>query len=455
MRRARELRPAKPAAHRRAGVVRRRRRAARGPGPRRPRDGRGAPGRPRIGRHRLLDDQQPGGGRRRARHRQDRRQAHLRHLRPDPVRARRARASPPGQARARRRVRIRAAPARRPPARALAAQHAGAGGGRAAVGPLQRRADRLPRHDPYRGHRRQRSRRHADRPLGDRRRRLRHRPPQRWNGAGRHLVLAARAGRARRGHAGLRLAPAGRRLGSRPPLGPPRRGLPRRAPPGDLLRPGNAHRADDRPRPRTARHRLRRAHDRRPDGVRLDEEPLRRHAALDRPPNGARSHPRGRAHGDPPLRREQRRAHRLPRERRGPGLPAQPVLAVGVPRRAARRHDAGAGVGQRRRARRTARASSPSSTSTAAGSTRWAGWAGSARASASTPFASSTMPATSSRSARPTRCTPSTCPTPPTHASAARSSCWATRPICTRSAATSSSAWAATRPRRDAWAERS
>ena len=115
---------------------------------------------------------------------------------------------------------------------------------------------------------------------------------------------------------------------------------------------------------------------------------------------------------DPPLRRERPGAHDLPLERQRPGLRPQPVRAVGGQGRAARRHDRGPVVDERAPSSRTARAASRCCASRAASSSPSGGSAAWARASASTPCASSATPATSSPSGRSTRCTRSTSPTP-------------------------------------------
>ena len=173
-------------------------------------------------------------------------------------------------------------------------------------------------------------------------------------------------------------------------------------------------------------------------------------------PHDRRERPADDADAHPPLRRERPRPHDLRGERRGPGLPAQPVLALRAGRRPARRLDRRPGVvagppaglvaepgdrpaprrgdPRRRRARRRA----------------------SARASASTRCASSATSATSSPSARSTRSTRSTSPTRARRRSSASSSCWATRPTCTRSPTTCCSASARTRrPRAGPRASRS
>ena len=81
----------------------------------------------------------------------------------------------------------------------------------------------------------------------------------------------------------LGLAPPRRAVAPRAQDRAPGLELPRRAPAADVLGPGDAHRADDRPRPRPAGDRLRRDHERRADRVRLGEEPVRGDAALVRP----------------------------------------------------------------------------------------------------------------------------------------------------------------------------
>ena len=172
-----------------------------------------------------------------------------------------------------------------------------------------------------------------------------------------------------------------------------------------------------------------------PDRLRIAGEPLRRDRALGRP---ARSGPadRGADRGPDPIHAfdissPTKTMYRGTRQR--VGLPAQPVVAVGVRRRAARRQHRDAGVVGRRRRLGVV----PDDARLRDGALVQEGAsAASARASVSTPCGSPATPATSSRSARSTRSTRSTSRTRPIRACSASSRSPATRRTCTRSPTT-------------------
>ena len=302
------------------------------------------------GRRRLLGHQRAGGGRRRARHRQDERHACVRRRRQRPAHRRRA-GRDPGRGRhaeAGRQCRAHAAAARRPCARHLLALLRGRGPPAPGVGDD---------HAPDRG-RRVGSRAAAPGQHARRRGRLRERAPHRRDREDRAARDAARP----HGH---RLDRAPRAFGQvaaprcadppavRAQAHPSARRLPRGAPHTHLQRHRHDHRAHRRPRARPARGRRRRADDRRRHRLRVDRQPLRRHAALARPGRGRRRRAaRGRQDGDPSLRRVPARHHRVQVERRGSRLPARPVGALrarGTP--AGGKHHRALMVGRRRRRR--------------------------------------------------------------------------------------------------------
>ena len=119
------------------------------------------------------------------------------------------------------------------------------------------------------------------------------------------------------------------------------RPVPERRPPAAVLGPRDADGAHRRhgqgPRPGGLDQR----DDRRADRLRLTRQSVPRNRALDGAAaagdaDGAAAE-RDCHHRDPPLRHLRPGAHALPRQRPGRGLPAEPVVAVGVQRRAARR----------------------------------------------------------------------------------------------------------------------
>ena len=114
----------------------------------------------------------------------------------------------------------------------------------------------------------------------------------------------------------------------------------------------------------------------------------------------------GRADRDPQVRHLEPDEDAVPRQRQGLRLPAQPVVALRVPRRAPRRQHREPGVvGLGRRDRVVPDHAAPVGRQSRPGR---AGSAASARASASTPCASPATPATSSPSARSIRSSRST-----------------------------------------------
>ena len=132
------------------------------------------------------------------------------------------------------------------------------------------------------------------------------------------------------------------------------RPVPQRAPAGRLLRPRHADRADGRPHEGARARRLDRRDDRRADRLRVAGEPVRRDRALGRPPDAgaADAGEARRLDLDPQVRHLEPGEDAVPGQRRGVRLPAQPVVALRVPRRPARRQHRVAGVvGSRRRDR--------------------------------------------------------------------------------------------------------
>ena len=209
---------------------------------------------------------------------------------------------------------------------------------------------RQPEHD---GHRGQRLRPERDEGLthDDDRRSLRRRPPERRDGAARHRLATAR------GRQHDRQPRQRHRLGPdaplpQPPVDPPLRApglqVPDDPPPAPVLRPRDADDPDHRPRSRPVRRRLRRADGRRPGRLRVARQPVRGDAAVDQPQPTGRRPAAGRHDGDRALRRLRPRPHDPGVERPGAGLPAEPVLVVGVRGLPARRDDNPADVLERR-----------------------------------------------------------------------------------------------------------
>ena len=128
--------------------------------------------------------------------------------------------------------------------------------------------------------------------------------------------------------------------------GAPARPVPPRAPPDGVLRARHAHRPHRRPDEGPAARRLGRGDDGRPDRLRVAGEPLRHHRALGRPAgSGQADRGAGRsADRDPQVRHLEPDEDAVPRQRQGLGLPAQPVVALRVPRRAPRRQHREPGV---------------------------------------------------------------------------------------------------------------
>ena len=115
---------------------------------------------------------------------------------------------------------------------------------------------------------------------------------------------------------------------------------------GRILGPRDADRADRRSREGDRAHRLGRGDDGRADRLRLAGEPVRGDRALGRPPD-ARQADAGegrRQDHDPQVRHLEPCAHAVPGQRRGVRLPAQPVVALRVQRRPARRQHRAARV---------------------------------------------------------------------------------------------------------------
>ena len=152
-----------------------------------------------------------------------------------------------------------------------------------------------------------------------------------------------------------------------------------------ILGPRHAHRADGRPDEGARAHRLRRRDDGRPDRLRVAREPLRRDRALGRPaePGQADGGAERRPHPDPQVRHLEPAADAVPRQRRRLGLPAEPVVALRVQGRAARRQHREPRVVERRPARVRV-VPDDAALERRRRSSRPAGSAGSARASAST-----------------------------------------------------------------------
>ena len=204
---------------------------------------------------------------------------------------------------------------------------------------------RGPEPDAHHRGRRRRPGRPEGRAHADPRRPVRQRAPERRDRPRRALLDAARLRGARRAppRVGLAAALALRLADLRPPSHAEDRRVPRGAPPAVVLGARDGLDPHHRPRQGPVGGRRRRGHDRRADGLRLGRPPLRRHPALDRSADAARR-PADDLDADPPLRRQRPRPHHLRGQRRGPGLPAQPVLALRAGRRPARGLDQRAGL---------------------------------------------------------------------------------------------------------------
>ena len=254
-----------------------------------------------------------------------------------------------------------------------------------------------PEPDAHHRGRRRRPGRPEGRAHADPRRPVRQRAPERRDRPRRALLDPAglRGGRRAPPRVGLAPALALRLADLRAPSHAEDRRVPRGAPAAVVLGARDGLDPHHRPGQGSVGGRRRRRHDRRADGLRLGRPPVRGHPALGRSPDAAR-----RAADDldahPSLRRQRSRSHHLRGQWRGPGLPAQPVLALRAGRRPARGLDQPSpvwwqGAQQSRQpelrdrpAPRRARRSPPSG-----GSPGWA------RASASTRCASSATSATS------------------------------------------------------------
>ena len=273
-----------------------------------------------------------------------------------------------------------------------------------------------------------------------RRRQLRRRPPGRLERAHRHLVGAARDRRCPRSQSatdGLGADAAVHGRAHRAPLRPAGRRVQRHPPAGRLLRARDA--LDRHARLRQGPRRSRTPTSLMADAQIVYGSPTSLYVATQKWINPCLSVGAGAGRpddGDRQVRRLRPRHDDLRRERRGAGLPAEPVLDVGVRRQYLRVASTsrpiwwGGGANgtiaaepelrHRARSRRTA-CSRRSARSPASG-----------RASRSPPCASSTTPATSSRSARSTRCTRSTSARRRRRRWRASSSSPATRPTCIR-----------------------
>ena len=334
--------------------------------------GRTAPGRRRPGGRRdtgrsgadggcrLLRHQRPGAGRRRAGSRQDERHDAVRRRGRAAQRRRRHRDAPAAArlAEARRRLEPRAPARRRPAARALsrwvlADRPSRRGGDRDAV---------LPGKLGALGDRRLEPEGVAARPDADAGRRLRRRAPRRHDRAHRRLIAGADGAAVQ---AAGRVDGRGARNGAGPQPGVVRSSglsswlptyrIKRAGRPAQAARPLVQCRNVDRPRGFSGlgmltvltvdlakgldAGRLDRRDDRRADRLRLPGQPVPGHRALDRPAaHGDADEPAAERHdGHPPLRHLRPDPHAIPRQRPGVGLPAEPVVAVRVRRRPARR----------------------------------------------------------------------------------------------------------------------